>query len=569
MIPLFLFLIFYISFRGDFANARQWLAGVEPLPDEVPHSLLVLGVNFLAYVILYVFWLLTVSAQAVLPSTRLSQVFLTAIYMLFHTLGLHGMAVYVRNGRIKAYVEELQLTRPGTAIVDFNSALLTERIPVRGLLTRLFTTLLRGLLRIVGANLPPVRIHNAKVVFTLPDERIRGVNDLLTHPITPEDRTWMDRIVGVVDLRNQFRLSGRQPHKLSKRFTMNVFAYTRDGIEVESNVWVMANLGQEPIPYFPLNVTYVGDREPRNLRVVTLKKVGGQTDLFRVQSISSDSDELEPQDRLEIHAHFNTITAWTIYANPPSPPLLPIFNAGRVFSAVYARARHHLGLGGADEIIPWVELPVHVAVDLFREIISRHNYNELCDPETVGTARGKLNARMRNSGMLSCRPLLHVSGAPLEEGRRYPAQDLLTVPASQALLLRSPKVLRDRGIRIMASGFGDLKVDERIYKQRLNLWSAGWDRETEETAAGLDVESIRARTRARIHAQREFVERLAQPFQTAQTTREILALRVLQALETAAADPKTRQLLPEDTITLLNNIHDWLLPEDSGSSTRA
>jgi hypothetical protein len=415
-----------------------------------------------------------------------------------------------------------------------------------------------------------VRIHNANVVFTLPDERIHGVNDLLTHPIMSEDHTWMDRIVGVVDLRNQFRVSGKQPHKLSKRFTMNVFAYTRDGIEVESNVWVMANLGQEPVPYFPLNITYIGDRDPRNLRVVTLKRVSGQADLFRVQSINSDPDDLDPQDRLEIHAHFKSITdaEWRVYENPPSPPLLPIFNADRVFAAAYARARHHLGLGGADEIIPWVELPVHVAVDLFRELISRYTYNELSNPDTITAVRGKLSARMRNSGMLSCRPLFHVSGAPLEEGQRYRAQDLLTVPASQALLLKSPKVLRDRGIRVMASGFGDLRVDERIYKQRLNLWSAGWERETEETTAGLDLESIRARTRARIQAQQEFVQRLVQTFQ-AQTTREILALRVLQALETAAADPKTRQLLPEDTITLLSNIHDWLLPEDAGSSTRS
>jgi hypothetical protein len=37
-----------------------------------------------------------------------------------------------------------------------------------------------------------------------------------------------------------------------------------------------------------------------------------------------------------------------------------------------------------------------------------------------------------------------------------------------------------------------------------------------------------------------------------------MAIRVFQALEIAASDPKTRQLLPKETIDMLNNLQKWL-----------
>ena len=171
---------------------------------------------------------------------------------------------------------------------------------------------------------------------------------------------------------------------------------------------------------------------------------------------------------------------------------------------------------------------------------------------------------MRNSGLVSFRPVYHRAGIPLEKGMRYLGTDLLTIPPENALTTQSSKVLRDRGIRIIAAGFGDLVVDERIYKQRLDNWQAAWDQETEIVQAGLDWESTRVHTQARIQAQHDFVKYLSQIYQSNGTTKEILALRILQALEEAAADPKTRQLLPEDTFSMLRSIHDWLLPQDMG-----
>jgi hypothetical protein len=568
VILLVLFLLFASGFWGEIVLFLRWFVfEYPPMPDEVAHAFATIRINLLYFILMFLFWLWTAAGQAIFPVARLRDVVLTALYLFLYCLGWHGVAAYVRNGRIKAYVEELTLQRPGALAVDFNSAIAIEQIVMGpGLLRTSLLRLLRGFLAAFGANPPAIRVHDAGLVFTLPDERIHGVNDLEAHPLTSEDQTWMERILGVVDLRNQFRISGRQPHRLSQRLRTSVLGYTRDGIEVQTNISVLATLGQDPVPHFPLNVTYVGDRHPRNLRVVTLRSLSERASLYRVEALS---ENLDLRDRVEIHELWQGITNWVPYQNAPRAPITPVFGAERVFAAIYARARHHRGLGGADEIIPWIDLPIHVAIDFFREIISHYNYDEIYRADGNGRmrireVRARLASCMRNSGLLAVRPVFHRSEIPLEVGTRYLADDLLTVPPTSAFLLRTPQLLRDRGIRIIASGFGDLVVDERIYKQRLDNWKAAWDQETEIVEAGLEWESVRTHTRARIQAQQEFVQRLAQIYQSNANSREILALRVLQALEGAAADPKTRQMLPEDTFSMLRNIHDWLLPQDMG-----
>ena len=529
-------------------------------------SLPVFVIVVLSFLIFFLFWLRMVSYQAIFPVAELSQGVITAIYLLLHLIALHGVAAYVRNGRIKAYVEELNTRRPGAVVVDFNSAIAVEQMVLPRSLRRTLTDLARGLMSFVGIRLPAIRIRSAGLTFLLPDERIHGVNDLFSHPVMSEDHSWMERILGVVDLRNQFRTSGGKPHPLSKRLGAPILAYTRDGIEVKTNVWVQASIGQDLIPCFPLAVAYIGDPQPDNLRLVSLQVLDGQPGKCRVESLTNDLDEA---DRFEIHQQWQTVQTWEPYQAPPSPGLLPDFDANRVFAAVYGRARHHRGLGGADEIVPWVDLPIHMSADFFREIISRYNYDEIYRPRPDGSIglrdiRTRLGSEVRNSGLLAFQPVFHRGGSSLQAGGEYPISDLLTVSTNNAFLLQNSKVLRDRGVRVIGTGFSDLIVDEAIHRQRLDHWRAGWDQETEIVEAGLELDSSKNRTRARIQAQQEFVECLAQIYQSGPNSKEILALRVLQALEAAATDPTTRQLLPEDTFSMLRSIHDWLLPQDMG-----
>ena len=69
------------------------------------------------------------------------------------------------------------------------------------------------------------------------------------------------------------------------------------------------------------------------------------------------------------------------------------------------------------------------------------------------------------------------------------------------------------------------------------------------------------RNAARIQAQRDMIFTLEGLFRDQPISQEALALRLLQALESAAADPLTRQLLPSEVGEMLRNVQHFLLPE--------
>lgn len=571
-IPL---LFFLVGFREEVSIFVRWLyVGYLPMPPEVAGPFRVLSANVSYFLIAFLVWLFIAASRTIFPVTSLGEVISTAYYSILHFAGLDGLAAYVRNGRFKAYVDELHRQRPGAVLVDFNSAIAVERIVLRPGLTHLLTNLFRGLTALLGFRASETRIRGAGLTFLLPDERIHGVNDLNPIPFAPDDLYWMERILGVVDLRPQFRTSARAPHPLSRRLGGSVFAYTRDGIEVQTSIWVRATLGEDPTSHDPLQVTYVGEPQPENLRLIKSKTLPGQPGQWIVDSFS---DDLDPHDRQEIHELLSSLETWKDYQEPEPASenqMVPEFDAGRVFSAIYARARHHNGLGAVDEIVPWVDLPVHVAVDIFREIISHYNYDEIYRPDARGRIlineiRSELSTAMRNSGALAWRAFRHRTRVPLQEEMSYPVAELQTFPEDGARAFQNGKVLRDRAIRILGAGFGDLVVDERIYKQRLDSWRAAWEKETEIVEAEREWESLRVRTHVRIQAQQEFVQSLCQIYKSDAHSREILALRVLQALESAALDPKTRPLLPDDTFSMLRSIHDWLLPQNMGSGPSA
>jgi hypothetical protein len=237
-----------------------------------------------------------------------------------------------------------------------------------------------------------------------------------------------------------------------------------------------------------------------------------------------------------------------------------VFNQGRVFSAVFSRARTR-----ENHVIPWNDLPSRVAIDYFREVLSSINYNQLYESTSpnflqVDHLRRKLRMHLRNQALLSYRVIYTTDNSDLVPEKQYSANQL---KVSTIRPLTTPKVLRDRGIKINASGFGDLiPVSPLVYKQQLDSWRATWQRDTEETRAGFELEVTRIQNRARAQAQRELTHCLSQILQKNDISQEVLAIRIFQALETLATEPATHQLLPGDTINILRMVHDWLLPGD-------
>jgi hypothetical protein len=334
-----------------------------------------------------------------------------------------------------------------------------------------------------------------------------------------------------------------------------ITAYTRDGIEVTANVFSIFTIGQ---PADIVQLTYAGDPRPEFLRVVILERISDTQ-----MRVTNFLDELDGNDRDEIHRHiqhqfYRHHHPLSPYSDLEDTNTQPTFNSERVFAAVFSQARAE-----KDTILPWSELPSRVAASFFREILSQINFNQMYqikEPVAIplSRSRNRLRLEMRNNGMLSYRVLLHSSRQPLEKHRVYLRSELMV---DEVKPLLTSKILRDRGIKVITASFGDiLPVNEAIYLHRLESWKAIWQRDTEIIGAEKELEAMRIRSRARAMAQQDIVNNINSILRQTDISQEVLALRVLQALETLAASSTTKDLLPGGTLDTIKAARDWLLP---------
>lgn len=539
-IPLILLFLFIIAFRIEIFGFLEVLLKISigilksflGLPvGNIPFEKLgyfnILAFNlFLGFGAVFFFWLGVISFHSLLPVNGFRDIYRTAYHLLISILKKHGQAVFIRDGKKLATKDELKKQGSGVVVVDFNSAVvLEERVPDARFLKKLWQDILIGLKLIDPYT--PLRAEGPGLVFTRPGERIRDA----------------------VDLREQARVK------------KGVQAYTRDGIEVKTTVFAVFTIGQEPDV---LQVSFEGDQfNKQSLRVINFEKQS--EDQIK---ISSMSDELDDADRIEIY-HFARAASRINKANGkgkadnllqpffllPRSEELPAFDSERVTAAVLSQARDKDG-----NLIPWYELPVMVAVDVFREILSHVFYDDLytLDQELfpLPDFKKKLRIALRNQGVLSYRLIYHKSGKALEKGGIYSINDLLT---TDVYPLKSSKFLRDRKIKVISSGFGDLiPVSDAVYQQRLDTWRAKWDKETELARANGELHASRVRSRAHSRAQKDLSDTLRQIFSNESYTQEVMALQVLKVLEKTAQNPETRQLLPLETIRLLSNLENLL-----------
>jgi paraquat-inducible protein B len=98
-----------------------------------------------------------------------------------------------------------------------------------------------------------------------------------------------------------------------------------------------------------------------------------------------------------------------------------------------------------------------------------------------------------------------------------------------------------------------------VKKQRIETWLAEMKRQELQALAGGNLEADRIKLRKRLEAQHEWGNNLIKIVQLQDTQpKRAVALRLLQALETAASEPSTRKLLTEDTIKMLSSVRDRL-----------
>jgi hypothetical protein len=242
-----------------------------------------------------------------------------------------------------------------------------------------------------------------------------------------------------------------------------------------------------------------------------------------------------------------------------------LFNRKRVFSAIYSEAQD---AQNQDETMPWSDLPAHAAAQTLRNILAKEIYDYIYEPGkpdefNLYQLKSNLANALKNQGIMAHRFVEGPQGQPLFEGQKWREGELKFYSKVE---FKTPKVLRKRGIKIVRAGFPDLiPVSPRVRRLLLENWLARWEKESMEVRATHELQATRIINHARALAQRDMAYTLSSILDDAKSE-EVLAMRVFQALENAAADPATSQLLPRDTIYMLRSLKQWFLPDGEGDS---
>ena len=215
-------------------------------------------------------------------------------------------------------------------------------------------------------------------------------------------------------------------------------------------------------------------------------------------------------------------------------------------------------------------MPEDVAAEKFRILLSQQPYLKLYaaeDPTNfpLKDLKRELTRQVRNTGVLAYRLIVLREGGILEAERLYFTSELVFYPPRNLIRM---DVLRDRGIKVLSAGFGDLEpVESSVRDHLVEAWRSVKRKEAALKVADSNLEAARIRNQARVRAQQSMIYHLTQVLEDEEYPREALAMLIYQELEAAAANPETRKLLPADTLSLLTGIGTILLPAEK-STTR-
>lgn len=469
---------------------------------------------------------LALASGMILPTRTLKPSYEVFRRLLFYQRGRHGPVVFAEDGKQTNREGGFREIGPGFVKVDACSAAVIERTAFQpgclwGTIFALFRRHPREYLR--------MRTVDAGLQFTRFGERVRGV----------------------ADLRKQFRLR------------LAVKAHTRDGIEVNSVVFTLCTLGEPPDVY---KITYIGEEKPENLRVVEteLRDPGEVRGQYQIQ-VARLVDILDPEDKLDAHRFIQSYRRGTgpeaaETRDAPNGWRPFRFYPERVFAAIASRPFDDF----KEERTDWAEIPVHVAVNTFRELLSQELYDSLFlpdrpEPYPLMDLKNQLRVRMINQGILAYQFVERIDKKQLECGQELRKSEIVQHPVRE---FQARKVLRSRGIKIILAAFTELRPSLSDVRGRymFDHWRAPWQQKAVITQSDHELQAVRMKNQARAQAQRGMAYTLSNILSASEFSKEAMALRVFQALESAAADPATQRLLPRDTIELLRSLRNLLLP---------
>ena len=497
-------------------------------------SFIALAVTFFVLIIcyiVYIFWF----SQFILPVTGRKERLTAGWRLLLYGVSSgrwHGAAVFVRDGDIDASLDELHKNGPGVAFVDLRSAItLDKNLKHKNDISSTSPGKLQ-------------KVHSSQKTNTF-SSGIRVAGPGLTFIRKDE------KITGAVDLRKQTR---------SRK---SVQADTRDGIRVTTDVSCTFTIGQPP------EVIDVCLGDEKSGQVLVIEWESSQPVVSKkIKSLLPN--QLDSGDEREIRAFIASYPDPSkISTDVPEEHFPYTLNEKRVEKAVYSQTLIQDPAGTqAQAFKKWCDWPQDVAAEKFRILLAKWPYMKLYSPEDeenypLKDFKKELSRQVRNTGILAYRVVALRNGDRPEEGKGYSNHDLIYYPARELVRL---DVLRYRGIRVLSTSIGELEPKEKTVRDHLmNSWLSAKQKDADVKVADYNLEIARIRNQARVKTQRNMIYNLTQLLENQEYPREALALLIYQELEATAANPETRKLLPEDTMSMLNGIGTILLQRNTNT----
>jgi hypothetical protein len=167
--------------------------------------------------------------------------------------------------------------------------------------------------------------------------------------------------------------------------------------------------------------------------------------------------------------------------------------------------------------------------------------------------------RQANSGLIA-----ELSRYTLDELSR---PDRSSAPPMEAIEGRVKRQLAttfdQHGITILALRVGQVKVPEDVVEQRIKNWQSGWQSRILADSTLGEAEAVKRVKLARARAQIEIIENLTENIEamhrSGQTNlTDVVALRMIEALNEASADETVRALVPQQATVTLEQLEAWL-----------
>ncbi len=135
---------------------------------------------------------------------------------------------------------------------------------------------------------------------------------------------------------------------------------------------------------------------------------------------------------------------------------------------------------------------------------------------------------------------------------------------------RSGDILARFGVQIISARLGLFKLPDRVTKEHIDYWRSGWDtrrkmREAEGAARALEEKEL-ARAQAEAVMMEAFLEGISRARLTSRSVNntDIVALRLIEVLETLALQSQQLVTLPEGLMLILGNLRKQLILNQTG-----